>query len=433
MGGGKDGAGDRLGLGGVDVPRAGFVHAAGTAAEEVRAGEDARGARALNASVAGGEPLECRDMPVCGVAVAIAEGAASVAVGGAGVTLVSPWGSMLLPYARRNHRITSRYRLRESNSFGDGPIRVHARAHTRTISAIDQKLGTFDMDIQLGFEWYDPKLIKATTAEEWQKAAQVQGWNTQMMQTAWHPGITLQNLLRVQKETEVWYSTKNDFVTLNCRIVGTFSNRFKLHDFPFDFQFLAVRLSSAFDVSQVIFVKNAERQGKAPDLMKLRGFLFEEWVLQPYVYVRSQASDPCDSNTGTSYAELRIEAMVRRRPEFHLLQVVVISFSLVAIALCLFTTLVENPTDRVDWMVTLLLTGVAFKLVVADKLPPTAYLTMLHKYMECGFCVLFVVLRIRSTGSQRSEPASCLADNCLRRCHLPLQCCLPPLLSTRLH
>ena len=49
----------------------------------MRAGEDAHGARDLDAFEAGGEPPARRDVPACGVAVAIEEHAAAVVVGSA--------------------------------------------------------------------------------------------------------------------------------------------------------------------------------------------------------------------------------------------------------------------------------------------------------------------------------------------------------------
>jgi hypothetical protein len=51
---------------------------------------------------------------------------------------------------------------------------------------------------------------------------------------------------------------------------------------------------------------------------------------------------------------------------------------------------IPDLADRLSVNLTLLLTAMAFKFVLADKLPPTPYLTTLEKYVLCTFTMLFV-------------------------------------------
>ena len=51
----------------------------------------------------------------------------------------------------------------------------------------------------------------------------------------------------------------------------------------------------------------------------------------------------------------------------------------------------EELGDRMSIVLTLLLTAVAFKLVIADALPKVSYFTALDKYMNAMFALLFIV------------------------------------------
>lgn len=285
----------------------------------------------------------------------------------------------------------TRFATCRASSFATtGPIDVHPRVLIRSVSAVEMRHATFEMDLQLGFEWQDPEFVKLMATDAWQAIAEKDGWQHHMANTSWNPGIYIQNLASSHK-MEVWYSVSNQFVTLNCRLVGTFKTRYFLQDYPFNFQVLSVRFASSFDVSMVRFIRDPQRARKGPDKLILRGFILEDWMLQPLVLVRRGKSAAEDSATGLSYDELRCEVMLRHRPEFTLWHIGLVDLSLVVVALSVLAMPVEDPEDRMNWSLTILLAGVAFKLVVAEKLPATPYLTLLHKYMDCGFSVLVIV------------------------------------------
>ena len=53
---------------------------------------------------------------------------------------------------------------------------------------------------------------------------------------------------------------------------------------------------------------------------------------------------------------------------------------------------VDGLADRYGFLVTLLLTAVAFQFVLSAEMPNVPYLTVLDKYIICSFCYLFILM-----------------------------------------
>ena len=317
---------------------------------------------------------------------------------------------MQLVEARRRAKANTRYGRERKENFPNGPITIHPRVHMRSISKADVKQQNFECDVQMSFEWHDPEYAAYTTTKEFKDREEKDGQQEALIATSWHPAISFQNVEHAESK-EVWFWVAGEFVTLNCRIKGTFKHLYFLREYPFHFTDPTVRVSTTYDEQKVHFVRDAERPNKGPDKLSLRGFILEEWALQPMMQVLRKTSAAEDSVTGLRYDEVRAQIILRYRPEFTLWHVVLMELSLVVVALSLLTVPVKFGQDRMSWHLTILLAGVAFKLVVAEKLPATPYLTLLHN------CAL------RGGGRTRAIPHAPLAS-CSRLAPPPSACCV---------
>ena len=130
---------------------------------------------------------------------------------------------------------------------------------------------------------------------------------------------------------------------------------FELHDFPFDRQDLRITLkfvnSLLWDRYELV-VHAVQFQRDAADL--------QEWLLcEPLV---EQASSTTSS----------IKLQIKRMATFWITNVVLVMSALSMTSVLAFACEVDAIGDRLSITLTLLLTSVAFKLVMAESLPKVA-------------------------------------------------------------
>jgi len=180
-------------------------------------------------------------------------------------------------------------------------------------------------------------------------------------------------------------------------LTGHFKEKFELKTFPFDAQDLQVSLRSAHAIGhparqdivapEVRLVANTSK--KYAPVVNLSGFAYdEEYALSPSVLSIRSLTDPDLSQSGCQYPGLNFALKVVRRPEFYLYNVVLPLFLLVAIAFSAFALTPEFLPDKLNIIMTILLTTVAYKLYIGDHIPKVSYLTYLDKYILLCYFIL---------------------------------------------
>ncbi len=79
---------------------------------------------------------------------------------------------------------------------------------------------------------------------------------------------------------------------------------------------------------------------------------------------------------------------IERIPDYFITNVVIPLFIIVGLAFVSFALPLTQLNDRLSVILTMVLTSVAFKYVVAGYLPKVSYLTLLDKYVLISFVVL---------------------------------------------
>ena len=109
-------------------------------------------------------------------------------------------------------------------------------------------------------------------------------------------------------------------------------------------------------------------------------------VYDKHIHVKVSASDPSLSSTRTQYHHINFGMMVRRKSGYFVTNVFLPMISIYFLTVLSIGAVEEDGTklgtaDRLSITLTLLLTAVAYKFVVASMLPPVSYLTYLDTYV----------------------------------------------------
>lgn len=150
---------------------------------------------------------------------------------------------------------------------------------------------------------------------------------------------------------------------------------FELETFPFDYQSLSIDLGTEegehfdFSVTSIRFKKLALADN--------------EWAfLEPNI----EWHHPFAS---------KVDIMVRRLPLYYIQNVLFTMCILTFLGLSAFSVNTEDCGNRIVVNVTLILTLVAFKFVLAEMLPRTSYNTLLDYYM--GLCTITLAVNVAAT------------------------------------
>eukprot|EP00439_Symbiodinium_sp_Y106_P063227 s2004_g9.t1 len=180
--------------------------------------------------------------------------------------------------------------------------------------------------------------------------------------------------------------------TLSWRIVGEFGESLELHDFPFDCQDFTLTLcffrACKRDELQVRFID--AQASRVP----LRVFSLENTWNRPHrLIIGPSFSDPRDNCKGAVFPLLHVTVQMQRVPWFYFLNIVVPMFTIVAMSACYTQIKAKEIADRLSTSLTLVLTAVAYKYLVAQMVPAIGYSTWLDKYvLMCWFFLAGIVL-----------------------------------------
>jgi len=163
---------------------------------------------------------------------------------------------------------------------------------------------------------------------------------------------------------------------------GTFSETFELKHFPFDAQCLTIKIrmwgagvDSTPDYGRIFVIMDNDLQESIGDNA--------EWNIH----------SPLSKTIGKHYEKQALEMIlvVQRKPWHYIRTISIPLFFLVS---CTFTSVLLDSSslnDRLAIIFTMLLTVVAFKLVIADKLPKLSYTTDLDSFIDGCFATIFAL------------------------------------------
>ena len=287
---------------------------------------------------------------------------------------------------------------RPKPSLDDGTILVYPTVRVEWVTMVNIHDQTFEAEIELSLCWRDETLAASLSGDPaWvDQDPFAQRLRLDELQP-WHPNVCLTNVAEM-KEVETWFRLhcESSLVVFRARLRALFREKFELQWFPFDRQWLTMRMVSFFE--DVRFCQHWPEQWQAPlqgvpeDFINMECFILEEWHCSDAVCMHTRPTLARNSSSRLQYQELNVKLSLERRPWYYLLNVAFIDGALVSISLSVLLVPPEDFADRSAMSLTLLLTAVAFKQVVASHLPSISYFTLLDKYVMCGFVMQCLVV-----------------------------------------
>lgn len=224
------------------------------------------------------------------------------------------------------------------------------------------------------------------------------------------------NVAEYIKEAEERVERVGDEVIVKCLTRAKFSQYFTLRQFPHDEHLLSIQLTSNLPTYisrddpnvpplKVTLVEDTRK----PNVMRAHHVFMarDTWDLSPIVAVERWLSDGASSGSGRQYPHFYWSFELRRKPAFFHWNVSIPIFVLTTLSFAAFA--LEDLSDRVAVNLTLLLTSVAYKLVVAASLPQLSYLTVLDKYTLFSSLIICAVFAADSTLQSHGVAAMLLA------------------------
>ena len=201
----------------------------------------------------------------------------------------------------------------------------------------------------------------------------------------WNPQIFFVNLSTQNFEERNYRIEKRDnklYVVENIHMIGVFSQKFSLHNFPFDYQELEIIIQSKRNDTRV----NLVPVHKGPKISAITRFtdIRQEWSLCDYTDYILEKTLSEHSNSGSSYPRVRIKFCIDRSAKYYIWNIIFVNFLIIALAFTSLTVDYNETGDRLNVTMILLLTTIAFKFATSESLPNVPYLTFLDKYIISG-------------------------------------------------
>jgi Neurotransmitter-gated ion-channel ligand binding domain len=299
--------------------------------------------------------------------------------------------------------------------------RVKVSFFLNSITNINDKNGSYDVDCYLDFYWFEPqlegkRLEDVDPADLWSPALEpVNSQNYQMTSLGYSNSLEPRTNLR-----------------LSYRLFGTFYTKFDLEKFPFDSELFTIQLESGeFDSSQLLFdfieVDSPTIYGDQPIIQTVPqgkyispDFNIPDWTVGDVQVLQLIHVLPYDKS---SWAQFRIDLPATRQSSGYLWRILFQLFLVQALFWAVLFLNSQNLHYRLLLLFTLFMVSVIFNLVLLQNLPHTAYLTFIERYMlltySAGALIALVSVVINQL-HQRGADAAGLRLNALSHLLYPL-------------
>lgn len=240
------------------------------------------------------------------------------------------------------------------------------------IIGIDTNQQTVDADIQVESWWKIPnkermegRILNGINDKNYKKLDK-----NVLSHQVWNPKISLTNLTKKIDEEQHYKVVCIDteyYIKETKHIIGKFEQDFQLHSFPFDYQKLTFHIESKRDDKKVSLMVDEHNIANFNNNSRV-----EEW------YVPKNLTSKV--NYLGSFPSVEVSMKIYRSSRYFMINIIAINFLIHLVTLSNVTIDHNQPEDRLNISVMLLLIGVAFKMNNNDSLPNISYLTHMDKY-----------------------------------------------------
>ena len=268
------------------------------------------------------------------------------------------------------------------------PLTMTGALFLLDVSKIDGADQSFTADVFMMLQWKDERL-----------ASEADGLRRMSLDSVWNPRIQIINQRRVWKTfDEVVDVTPDGTVTYRQRYYGQFSAPLDLHDFPLDhhpFRLQLVIPSYRPDEIEFVPISEGLGEGKSPE-MTIPDWSIGEFEIRtaPWAIIPG----------GRQIAGLEGVFEARRHLGFYIGKAFVSVAIIVFMSWVVFWIGAEHVGPRLSVAVTSMLTLVAYRFLLGQKLPPVSYLTRLDYFLLGSTVLVFAALiEVALTGAMNGK------------------------------
>ena len=285
------------------------------------------------------------------------------------------------------------------NAISSLPRQVGLNAQIIKITQVNDAEASFDVTFLLYQKWIAPELNAAIGGAtpgpggEFIKLEGIVNWSDQ-----WEPKLKFKNAIEVEMEYErTWVHHRSErngdaVVWKYQRYRGRFYQYLQLAQFPFDAHDLCIVLDTAWNTSECVLVKRDD----VPMSFSGREFGLSEWEFLDPVSQSGVEVSPTPSGAGRvhlQFSRFVLAVPVRRLTGYYFWNVFFTAAVLNILCLVGFALPAnrENLDARLGIVLTILLSIIAFKFSIMDRLPRIPYLTTMDTYMLFSTLLTLVV------------------------------------------
>ena len=170
-------------------------------------------------------------------------------------------------------------------------------------------------------------------------------------------------------------------------IDATFSEVFEFENFPIDCQDLTIKIQS--QQYKQICVFDTPFQGQNILTISNEYSTIPEWKIhEPKFEIIDKSIGPI-----IEYSQINLSIKLQRTQNAYFWRIVLFLILLISTSLISFSIdILENGSDRIIYLIILLLTAVCYQYIILQDLPKISYLTLMDKYIIQTFLFIFLML-----------------------------------------
>ena len=268
------------------------------------------------------------------------------------------------------------------------PLTMNGTLFLLDVSKIDGADQSFTADVFMMLRWKDERL-----------ASDTDGLRRVPLDSVWNPRIQIINQRRIWKTFPEEVDVSPDgTITYRQRYYGTFSSPLDLHDFALDHHpFRLLDVIPGHSPEEIEFVPISEDFGDG----RSHEMTIPDWSIGEFeIRTAPWAIIP----GGRQIAGLEGVFEARRHLGFYIGKAFVSVAIIVFMSWVVFWIGTENVGPRLSVAVTSMLTLVAYRFLLGQKLPPVSYLTRLDYFLLGSTVLVFIALiQVALTGAMNEE------------------------------
>jgi hypothetical protein len=268
------------------------------------------------------------------------------------------------------------------------PLTMNGTLFLLDVSKIDGADQSFTADVFMLLQWRDERL-----------ASETNGLRRMPLDSVWNPRIQIINQRRIWKTFPEEVDVSPDgTVKYRQRYYGTFASPLDLHDFPLDHHpFRLQVVIPGYSPEEIEFLPISEDfgDGRSPE-MTIPDWSIGEFQIRtaPWAIIPG----------GRQIAGLEGVFEARRHLGFYIGKAFVSVAIIVFMSWVVFWIGTEHVGPRLSVAVTSMLTLVAYRFLLGQKLPPVSYLTRIDYFLLGSTILVFAALiQVALTGATNEK------------------------------